>query len=172
MNDLLYAIWLILPAFAANAVPVLVGGAIPIDFGRTVWGARVLGDGKTWRGFAGGLAAGLLTGVVANVMHSTYGGGYAAARLVLALSLGALLGDLIESFLKRRTGKHRGERWLIADQVDFLIGALLLCFLVDGAWFYANFTPERVVFLLVLTPVLHVVTNICAHAFKLKKVPW
>ena len=45
------AFWFILPAYVANASAKLIGGGIPVDFGKT-WkdGKRILGDGKTWRG--------------------------------------------------------------------------------------------------------------------------
>ena len=49
---ILQALWLILPAYVANASAVLVGGGTPVDSGKN-WkdGKRILGDGKTWRGF-------------------------------------------------------------------------------------------------------------------------
>ena len=47
----LSALWLFLPAYVSNMMPVFVGGGRPIDGGRA-WrdGRRMLGDGKTWRG--------------------------------------------------------------------------------------------------------------------------
>jgi len=44
---ILQALWIIVPAYVANASALLVGGGTPIDFGKT-WkdGKRVLGDGK------------------------------------------------------------------------------------------------------------------------------
>ena len=51
LEIILQALWLILPAYVANASAVLVGGGTPVDFGKN-WrdGKRILGDGKTWRG--------------------------------------------------------------------------------------------------------------------------
>ena len=56
------AIIFIFPAFVANAAPVLLGRGsrfnAPIDGGRYwVDNRRILGDGKTIRGFSGGVLA-------------------------------------------------------------------------------------------------------------------
>jgi CDP-2,3-bis-(O-geranylgeranyl)-sn-glycerol synthase len=41
-----------------------------------------------------------------------------------------MLGDIVESFFKRRIGLSRGEKWLGFDQIDFIIGGLLLSLFV------------------------------------------
>ncbi|RLF37739.1 MAG: CDP-2,3-bis-(O-geranylgeranyl)-sn-glycerol synthase, partial [Thermoplasmata archaeon] len=43
---ILQAIWIFLPAYAANGGALLVGGGLPIDLGRK-WrdGRRIFGDG-------------------------------------------------------------------------------------------------------------------------------
>ena len=51
--------------------------------------------------------------------------------IIFSLCFGALIGDIIESFFKRRIGKNRGEDWIIFDQLDFIIGALILCLLMS-----------------------------------------
>ena len=58
-------LYLFLPAYLANMSPVLIRRrltalAIPIDGGRTLWGKRILGDHKTWRGLLAGMVAGTL----------------------------------------------------------------------------------------------------------------
>ena len=62
MFDLvLTTIWLLIPAYTPNNFAVLVGGGRPIDFGKNfIDGKRILGNGKTVRGFIGGLAGGIL----------------------------------------------------------------------------------------------------------------
>jgi len=58
------AIWFGLPAWIANASPVLGGGGRAIDGGRFYRdGRRILGDGKTIRGFIVGIIFGVLTGL-------------------------------------------------------------------------------------------------------------
>ncbi|HDS59894.1 MAG TPA: CDP-archaeol synthase, partial [Thermoplasmatales archaeon] len=42
----LEAVWLVLPAYLANASAVVLGGGTPIDFGKTWRDKRLLGDGK------------------------------------------------------------------------------------------------------------------------------
>lgn len=54
------------------------------------------------------------------------------------LSLGALIGDLTESFIKRRIGFPPGASLPVADQLDFVAGALL--FLPTS--FTAHFTSN------------------------------
>ncbi len=58
-------LYFFLPAYLANMSPVLVRRwfsalAIPIDGGKTLWGKRLLGDHKTWRGLLAGVIAGML----------------------------------------------------------------------------------------------------------------
>ncbi|MCD6480882.1 MAG: CDP-archaeol synthase, partial [Thermoplasmata archaeon] len=36
----------------------------------------------------------------------------------------------------------------------------------------SNFTPYRILFLLIFTPLIHLATNLLAYVLKLKKVPW
>src|SRR5512140_2675670 len=109
-----------LPAWLPNPIAALLGGGRPIDGGRVLRdGYRVLGNGKTWRGFAAGVLAGLGIGAVQIVIQ-----GYPlpiplpiqTPLTVLALSVGALLGDMGKSFFKRRLGKDRGAAWPVVDQ--------------------------------------------------------
>ena len=60
---IIQALWLIIPAYIANASAVLVGGGTPIDFGKN-WkdGRRILGDGKTWNGLIVGAFFGITSG--------------------------------------------------------------------------------------------------------------
>lgn len=172
MIDILRAIWLIFPAYVANASAVLFKGKTPVDFGMKWRGRPIFGRGKTWRGLAGGILTGMVVGILMNTVYPTFGEGIESLLILFSLSFGALFGDLIKSFFKRRIGKKRGEKWIIADQIDFLLGSFLICFLINREWFLENFKLEYIIFLLVFTPLLHLVTNILAYALKLKKVPW
>jgi CDP-2,3-bis-(O-geranylgeranyl)-sn-glycerol synthase len=172
MIELLLAVWVIFPAYVANASAVLLKGDIPIDFGKTWNNKQIFGRGKTWRGLIGGTIVGIAAGVIMNTLYTTFESGLDQFLILFSLSFGALFGDLIKSFIKRRIGKKRGEKWIIADQIDFLIGAFLMCFLINQTWFLATFQWYHIVFLLVFTPLLHLVTNILAYVLKLKKVPW
>lgn len=187
----LTALWLMLPAYLSNMLPVFVGGGMPIDMRRS-WkdGKRILGDGKTWRGLllAPLLAAGLtvfLVWLVRNTAWGSYGfpdWGPSPWWFILAymMGLGALVGDAFESFVKRRTGRDRGEKWFPWDQLDFILGALLfgaltgLAFMALGVpnTFAEEFTLGRLAVILLLTPALHLLVNYLGYKLGLKDVPW
>lgn len=172
MIDILKAIWLIFPAYVANASAVLFKGKTQIDFGKKLKNKPIFGAGKTWRGMAGGIIAGTTVGILMNLFYPTFGNGIESLPILFSLTFGALFGDLMKSFFKRRIGKKRGEKWIIADQIDFLLGSFLICFLVNREWFLENFKLDYILFLLIFTPLLHLVTNILAYVLKLKRVPW
>ncbi len=165
----LNAFWLILPAYAANFFPVLVNGKCPMDFKKKFFdGKRILGNGKTWEGFFAGIIFGFSVGVLQVAIqpllplplfrHTFF--------TILVLSLGALIGDCIGSFIKRRFGLKRGAPAPLLDQTDFLIFSLVLL------KFFASFSFLTVLFLILITPLLHLIANIFGFLFKLKKEPW
>lgn len=170
------AFWVMLPAYVPNNAAVLVGGGPPIDGGRTWRGRRLLGDGKTWRGTVGGIAAGVTLALVLNAVQAAGGPltGLPAfpAAAVVALPTGALLGDLAASFLKRRTGRERGAAFPGLDQLDLVVGSLALTAVAAPAWVVSIFTLPVLVTVLVVTPVLHVSTNLLAYKLSLKSEPW
>ncbi len=172
------AFWAMLPAYVPNNAAVVVGGGPPIDGGRTWDGKRLLGDGKTWLGTAGGWLAGVLLALGLNAAHDSAVDVLGVAvpefplAAALALPLGAMLGDIVASFLKRRTGRDRGAPFPGLDQLDFVVGALVLTFLAAPSWFLATFTLPVLVVVVVMTPVLHVGTNVGAYLLGLKDEPW
>jgi len=178
LETVLVAFWTMLPAYVPNNAAVIFGGGTPIDGGRTWHGKRLLGDGKTWRGTLGGILTGAL---LAALLNSTNNPIATAVGIdlptfplpaLLALPTGALLGDILASFIKRRTGRERGAAFPLLDQLDFVVVALALTALAAPAWFGATFTLDVLLAILVLTPVLHVGTNIIAYWLGLKDEPW
>ena len=172
------AFWAMVPAYVPNNAAVLAGGGRPIDGGREWRGARVLGDGKTWRGTAVGTLVGVVLAFALNAVNDP-----ASAALgvdlprfglpaAVALALGAMCGDIGASFLKRRSGRECGAAFPGVDQLDFVVGALALAFLVDPAWATDVFTLPVIAAVVVMTPVLHVVTNVGAYALGVKNEPW
>src|SRR2546430_9933407 len=88
---------------------VVFGGGTPIDFGRKLAdGERIFGDGKTWRGLAGGTLSGAVLGLLLslpfNVLASnsswSFGSPAMAFRASAVLALGALLRELPGAFGK------------------------------------------------------------------------
>jgi CDP-2,3-bis-(O-geranylgeranyl)-sn-glycerol synthase len=171
-------LWAMLPAYVPNNVAVLAGGGPPIDRGRAFRGHRLLGDGKTWRGTLAGIGAGLLLALALDAIAAD-AGGILGVRLpgfplgaALALPTGAMVGDLAASFLKRRLGRARGSAAPGLDQLDFVVGALLLAALATPAWFGRVFTGPVIAVVIVVTPLLHVGTNVIAYVLGLKDEPW
>ncbi|MFB6090262.1 MAG: CDP-2,3-bis-(O-geranylgeranyl)-sn-glycerol synthase [Halobellus sp.] len=173
-----FAFWAMLPAYVPNNVAVLAGGGAPIDGGRTMGGRRLLGDGKTWRGTAVGTLAGVALAGALNVVAPVFVRltGLSVPTFPIAaafgLAFGAMLGDVTASFLKRRTGRERGAAFPVVDQLDFVVGALACTAAVDLAWFLDTFSLAVVGVVVVLTPVLHVVTNVIAYLLGLKDEPY
>ncbi len=178
------ALWIVIPICMTNASAVLVGGGIPIDFGK-IWrdNRRILGDGKTWRGLFSGTFLGMTLGfglvIAARFLQQTdysflnltdFEGFPLMIPLLFSLCFGALLGDIIESFFKRRIGKDRGQDWRVFDQLDFIVGALFFCFLMstmleasgvtDYNWFLQHLFPWQTVVLLLVTPFIHILGNV------------
>ncbi len=172
--DLLELVLFILPAYVANASPVILGGKMPLDLGQKfIDKKRILGSSKTIKGFIAGTAAGTLAGIVLAVAVPQFLPSFSLIEktaVSFLLSFGALLGDSIGSFIKRRRGLESGRESLVTDKIWFLVVSLLLAFP-----FYSgklNLELIDVVFLFVLTFFLHIAFNRIAHLLKLKKVPW
>jgi len=158
--DLLWlaeTIYMYLPAYIANATPVILGGGGPLDGDRN-WadGKPLLGDHKTIRGTLSGLAAGFIVGLAQRSLM----------RGAL-LSIGAIGGDLIVSFFKRRINLKPGALLPIADQMGFIVFAVILVSLAEPA-----LTWDRAVGILAATLPIHYLTNVLAWLLKLKSNPW
>ena len=180
----LAGLWLMLPALIPNSAAVLVGGGTPMDFGRSWNGRRILGDGKTWRGFVGGTAAGVLFGAFQIVVGDSAGLGDAwshgewpsAFVVVLCLGLGSMVGDSMGSFIKRRLGVERGIKAPGLDQYNFVIGAVVLVIVFRFDWFDLHFMEGNAIWglvaVLVVVPLLHRGINIIGYKMGKKNVPW
>jgi CDP-2,3-bis-(O-geranylgeranyl)-sn-glycerol synthase len=173
----------------------------PIDGGRRLSdGHRVLGDGKTWNGLAGAIiGAGLLCMLTHSLGESSVGqntvfldpligagsedwfwiGGEWGAAFVLGafLGLGCMIGDSTGSFIKRRLGKRRegsesSEAPLI-DTLPFAICTFAMGLLLFPSALVGNSNLIQPMFwLLILTPVIHRLTNIFGYWVGLKEVPY
>ncbi|MBO4302373.1 CDP-2,3-bis-(O-geranylgeranyl)-sn-glycerol synthase [Methanosarcinaceae archaeon] len=191
VSVILVSLWVMLPAYLPNSFAALFGGGKPIDFGKTLKdGRRILGDGKTFGGFFAGIFWGLMTGLFQIWLLSkgftlfgiSFPGfsatgvpdalDFSAIVTIMSLSVGALLGDMAMSFVKRRIGLQRGAALPGVDQYDFLAGAFILTALTSWTWMSQTFTPWMLVVIIVLTPILHLGTNIVGYKLKIKNEPW
>lgn len=163
-NALAAAIWLYLPAFAANAAPVLIA-KLPFfkSISRPIWPAR-LGANKTWAGLIGGVLVGTVVGLLQILLTPwPYGIGLWLGWSAL-ISFGALIGDSVKSYFKRRIGIKPGAAWPVVDGIDYVVGALVFGLpLFVPAW-------EVAVALLVAGPILSLLANVISFSLGLKKV--
>ena len=153
----------ILPAYIANMFPVISNGKHPIDFEKKFKGERILGDGKTIEGGFVGIVTGTLAGITLSYLML---GNEMSLPLAFMLSFGAIFGDSVGSFIKRRMKIPQGNSVFPLDQIDFLIGALLF------SSFFQILEINQYIFLLLITPVLHLIANRIGYKMKLKKVPY
>jgi CDP-2,3-bis-(O-geranylgeranyl)-sn-glycerol synthase len=191
MIDLIVtSIWLMIPAYIANPMAVVFGGGTPIDYGKNFYdGRRILGDGKTIRGLIAGTACGLVAGLIQIILAPVLAASglfgsldifqsslnaytFNTIHVVFLMALGALLGDSAESFIKRRINLKRGAMFPVADQLDFVVGAWILTYILASAWFIIYFDMRIIITVLIITPLLHITTNIIGYLLKLKKEPW
>ena len=138
MNQYIFALLLFLPAGLANAVPPLINKVpfinrwkTPLDFGMTVNSHRMFGKNKTWRGLLSGMIiGGLCAWLLYPYLGTSTGSGTSVSHFFIgaALGFGALLGDAIESFFKRQLNIASGNSWLVFDQLDYVIGAIIFSF--------------------------------------------
>jgi CDP-2,3-bis-(O-geranylgeranyl)-sn-glycerol synthase len=149
------------PAYVANAAPLLFGG------GRTLDGGRLLSDGqpifgahKTVRGVIAGIVAGSAIGAAESVVDS---------RLLVGgflIALGAVLGDLLGAFIKRRLKVDPGKPFPILDQLDFVLGSLVL------GYSYFQIGVLSAILVVVVTLPIHLATNYGAYLLGIKKTQW
>ena len=180
---LAYALYFMLPAYMANVSALAFGGGAPVDFNKYFTdGRRVLGDGVTWRGTIIGIIIGTVIAALQGVVFMYYGdiftlipGWTTLAGIIpnnygewillgLALSGGALIGDAAGSFLKRRINIGRGRPAPFLDQLDFVIGALILASLV------VTIPLIVILIILIFTAILHLAANTIAYLLGLKDV--
>jgi CDP-2,3-bis-(O-geranylgeranyl)-sn-glycerol synthase len=153
------------PAYVANMVAPLTrywrGWNRPIS-------TRWLGSHKTVIGFAAGLLGALATSFVQNAIGYDTGivDSEHWAELGLRFGVGAMGGDCAKSFFKRRLGIRPGQPWLPFDQVDFVLGALILV------------APRStlglgdVVLVLALSFIGHIAVNHTAYWLGIREVKW
>ena len=156
LETVLAAVYLFLPAYFANASPVVLGGGEPLDGGRK-WldGKPFLGSHKTVKGTFFGFVVGAVVGFL---QGNPLGG--------VLQSVGAITGDIVASFFKRRWNLRPGESMPLVDQLDFITFAILMSYPVQRT------SLEGVLLILVLTVPIHYVVNYVAWLLRLKENPW
>ena len=166
MQRLLELIYLMLPAYFANMAP-------PFARFWHGWNRLIhresLGDHKTVVGFAFGVGAAVVVAFLQaqlNIEIDRLWPPQAWLVVGLALGVGAMVGDSLKSLLKRRIGIAPGGRWIPADQLDFVIGALIaLSFLV-------TLNVADVFVILLITFVADIAVNHISHRVGIRDTAW
>jgi CDP-2,3-bis-(O-geranylgeranyl)-sn-glycerol synthase len=167
-DDLIWAVFIVLPAYFANGVPVLTPlifkWRVPVDLGYTfIDGRRLVGDNKSVQGVILGVVSGLAIGELQSILLNDY----AFVTRALVLSLGSVYGDLLGSFIKRRLKIEPGKSLPIIDQMSFILIAIILY-----VTFFKDLDKIQILFILGITPVIHLIANIFAYLLGIKKVPY
>jgi CDP-2,3-bis-(O-geranylgeranyl)-sn-glycerol synthase len=183
MHNLLFSLWVFLPAGLANASPVFTKRIktlhwlyVPIDFGCKYRNKRIFGDNKTWLGIFGGTVVGLLVialqkyGYVNFEWVRTISGSVNYSQSIIwwlgpLMGFGALAGDAIESFFKRQAGVAAGHAWIPFDQIDYIVGGLVFSALI------VRLTLVEYVSVLVVWVILHFVSAYIGYLLGLKSKP-
>ena len=175
------AVYFMLPAYVANLSGLAFGGGTPVDGGRECKdGRRLIGNGVTWKGLQNRTIIGTLVGAVLGIIGTFYGDlsvltggiidlhvyGSLIGGLILGflMAFGALLGDAVGSFLKRRMGLERGAPAPFMDQLDFVVGALVLSLLV------VRISWSFFIIIALLSLFLHLGSNTFAYLIGIKDV--
>lgn len=182
IKEILFSLWFFLPAGLANAAPVFANKIpawnrwqTPMDFGLTFRGKRIFGNNKTWRGFISGVIVGCLTAIaqrygynhsdfLQDITYLNYSAIHVGA-LGAMLGAGALIGDAVGSFLKRQVGVPDGQSWFPFDQIDYIVGGLLV------SSFVIDMPHYRYWIIFVVWFLVHLLAGVIAYAIGLKKRP-
>lgn len=171
LQGVLQGVWFILPAWACNMMACTFGGGRPIDGGRSfIDGRPLLGKGKTVRGLCVGVSSAVGVAILQSfVIYTVH-----PIAFGLLLGVGAMLGDIAKSFLKRRLNIESGRPFPPFDQLDFIIGALALYYVVGpyvlSDFYYPSWGSLMVI--LLLTPFMHLSLNVVGYKLDKKEVWW
>ena len=179
---ILFNIWFFLPTGLANLTPILAARipqlrkhTYPLDFKLNVKKWRILGDHKTIRGLVSGIVVGIITFWIEQLLYFHF---LVFTQIIprnieelnpilfgLLSGLGALGGDAIESFIKRQTGIRPGKSWFPFDQLDYILGGMLL------TSFYIRLPTIQYILAPIIWFLLHLIFSAIGYLLRLKKNP-
>jgi len=111
------------------------------------------------------------------LIESDNSGLIAAFTMGFVLGFACMVGDLCGSFIKRRRGlKREGDQSSEApllDTIPFAIAIFITSFILfDGQIITHHNLVEEILFLLLVTPIIHRLFNVIGYKFGLKDVPY
>ncbi|MEK6936658.1 MAG: CDP-archaeol synthase, partial [Nanoarchaeota archaeon] len=143
-----------LPIYISNMTPVFAR-KIPL-FNYPI-NKKLFGSHKTVRGFISAVIAAIIVIYIQLYLYDISFFrkisiiNYSQENIFLLGFLsgfGTITGDLIKSFFKRKKGIKPGHKWVPFDQLDFMVGALLVLYP------FIKLTFRSISILLLLTPFL------------------
>lgn len=161
----LQLIWLIFPGYCANM-------AAPFSRFLSRWNRPIaphaLGEHKTALGLVLGVCAAVVTTGLQAATHIAWNRLPESLWPITgaALGMGALGGDMLKSLLKRQFGLPPGARWIPFDQLDFIVGTILVLLI----WVRLSFGD--IVFLLAFSFVADIAVNQVSYRLKIRQTAW
>jgi len=172
LSYLLKVFYLLLPGYFANMSPAFSNKInflnYPVDFNKTLFGKRILGKNKTFRGIFFAILIAIVISYLQSLLdleinlisYDTF------IWIGFLLGFGAMFGDLIKSFFKRQLNIPPGKRFLPFDQIDHVIGALIFLS-IDY-----NINIKIFIVGLIITFPLHLIINYVTYKLKLRDTYW
>jgi CDP-2,3-bis-(O-geranylgeranyl)-sn-glycerol synthase len=172
--EILKIFWFFLPAGIANMSPVLFKWLnflnYPVDFGKKLNKKPILGKNKTFRGLITGVLMSIIFTYIQILLYpnTKYISliNYSETNFIFLgflLGFGALFGDLTKSFFKRQLNIKPGKSWIIFDQLDWIIGAIVFTI------FYIKLSVAQILIAIILFGILHPIVNLIGYLIKIKK---
>jgi len=170
MIDLIINLLLYLaPMYFANSSAMVLGGKTPLDLNKKFFDNKpIFGKGKTYKGVIFGIIIGTGASLVISILIPEISSGFSEQYVFLGflLAAGAIAGDTVASFFKRRNNIEPGQEVLFLDQLDFVIGGMIL-----GSFIYVPDFYE-ILAVGIITLIAHKLFNYIAFKTNLKRVPW
>lgn len=178
---LLEVLYLALPAFVANMMPVVAARFNlvpfldrPIDAHASLRGKPLLGRNKTWRGVVaavvGGVAIAVVQYVCALPLHTVTTTAFDS--LAIAIGYGmfvgilVMFGDALGSIVKRQLNIQSGAPCIPLDQVDYIVIFIL------GTLFVTSWSVPSSAVLIGATFFLNLGANAFAYVIGIKNTYW
>ncbi|MDD4290566.1 MAG: CDP-archaeol synthase [Patescibacteria group bacterium] len=160
-------IWIFLPSAFANMAPLF---SLKINFLNFPITKNLFGENKTWRGLFFGIMSGILVAFLQKTLSALFYKieiiNYKEINILVfgfLMGFGALMGDLLESFIKRRLKIFPGKSLPIFDQIDWIIGSLIILS------FYIKIQIKFVLYSILILGILHFLINTLSYNLKIRK---
>lgn len=178
---LLRGIYFYLPVgmanFGANLgkfIPGFKNIKVPVDFGLTYRGKRLVGSHKNIGGFLFGILFGLVCGILKYLYLDRYFTDYVLLQLsfgetiflYVLMSFGALFGDILKSVAKRFLDIPAHSPWIPFDEIDHSTVSLFLASL------FFPISLSIAIAIIGSFLLLHLIANIIGYKLGIKDVPF